>query len=437
MSPEARRAGASAPEAREAARSGADEAGGEAARGWTPPSAEQPLYLDHHATTPVDPRVLEAMAPVFRDDFGNASSRTHAYGWRAEARVDLAREEIAAAIGASDPREIVFTSGATESDNLALQGSVAAARGPAHVVTSAIEHPAVLDTCRALAGRGVAVDVVPVDGEGRLDPEDVARAIRPETHLVSVMAANSEIGVLPPLAELGPLCAERGVLLHSDAAQAVGKIPLDVEALGIDLLAFSAHKIYGPKGIGALYVRRRRRDGGRRLELAPLLHGGGHERGLRAGTLAVPLIVGFARALALCLEEREAEARRLAGLRDRLLEQLRADPGGVRVNGDLERRLPVNLNLSFEGVEADALLTAVPELALSTGSACSSAHPEPSPVLRALGLEGPRLRGALRMGLGRGTREADVDYAARRLAEAVHALRARSGGSVASPGADR
>lgn len=403
------------------------------------PSPERPLYLDHHATTPVDARVREVMEPLFSEEFGNASSRTHAYGWRAEAVVDVAREDLAAAIAAADPSEIVFTSGATESDNLALQGVVGAAAGAAdapHVVLSAVEHPAVLDTGRALAARGVRVDVVPVDGEGRVDPAAVAEALTERTVLVSVMAANSEIGVLQPLEAIGRVCAERGVLFHSDAAQAVGKIPLDVEALGIDLLSFSAHKLYGPKGVGALYVRRRRRDG-RRLRLAPLQHGGGHERGLRAGTLPVPLIAGFARAVQLCLEEREAEAERLAGLRDELLARLRADPGDVALNGHPTERLPANLNVSFRGVEADALLPAVPELALSTGSACSSARPEASHVLRALGLDAERVRGGLRIGLGRGTTAEDTAFAAGRLAEAVRAQRARAPGPLARRPADR
>lgn len=396
----------------------------------------KPLYLDHHATTPVDPRVMEVMGPLFSDDFGNASSRTHAYGWRAEAALDLAREDLARALGAADPREIVFTSGATESDNLALQGVVGAGRGGAHVVTTAIEHPAVLDTCRALVGRGAEVDLVPVDAAGLVDPQAVADAIRDDTVLVSVMAANSEIGVLQDLEAIGRVCAERGVPLHSDAAQAVGKIPLDVEAQGIDLLSFSAHKLYGPKGVGALYVRRRRRDGGR-LRLAPLLHGGGHERGLRPGTVPVPLVAGFAKAVSLCLEEREAEAKRLAELRDRLLERLREDPGGVVLHGHPTRRLPANLNVAFDGVEADALLPALPELALSTGSACSSAKPEPSHVLRALGLPPEQVRGALRIGLGRGTTEADVDFAAERLAAAVRELRTQRPELLARRPADR
>jgi cysteine desulfurase len=377
------------------------------------------IYLDHHATTPCDPRVVEAMAPYWSQDFGNASSRTHRYGWRAEAAVELARERIAAALGAGDPREIVFTSGATESDNLALQGLLAPGD---HLVTTAIEHAAILDTARALAERGVGLSVLAVDGEGRLDPDDLAKAITPATRLVSIGAANGEIGVLQPLPELARVCAEREVLFHTDAAQAVGKVPLDVEALGVELLSCSAHKVYGPKGVGALYVRRRSHAGAR-VRLAPLLHGGGQERGLRSGTLPVPLIVGFAEALALARELRESEAKRLALLRDGLFDALvRALPGVWR-NGPGEGRLPGNLNVSFDGVEADALLARLEDIALSTGSACASARAEPSHVLAALGLPPERQRGAIRIGLGRGTREADIARAAERIAAEVRAIR--------------
>ena len=382
-----------------------------------------PIYLDHHATTPVDPRVMDVMRPLFTDDFGNAASHTHRFGWRAEAVVEQAREDLAAGLGAAQPREVLFTSGATESDNLAILGVLEgeASRGD-HVVTSAIEHPAVLETCRAAARRGSDVTVLPVDGEGLLDPDAVARAITPRTVLVSVMAANSEIGVLQPLVEIARVCGERGVLFHTDAAQALGKIPLDVEALGVDLLSASAHKLYGPKGVGLLYVRRRRRDGAR-LRLAPRVFGGGQERGLRPGTVPVPLVAGFAKALALCLEEREREAARLAALRDGLLARLRESLPGVALNGHATRRLPGNLNVAFEDVEADALMTRLPELALSSGSACSSASPEPSHVLRALGLSEARVRGSLRIGLGRGTRGEEVEAAADALAAQVARLR--------------
>lgn len=382
------------------------------------------VYLDHHATTPCDPRVVAAMRPYWSEDFGNPASASHAFGWRAEAAVENAREEIARAIGAADPREIVFTSGATESDNLALQGIVRA-RGlaGAHVVITATEHPAVLDTARALAKQGAALTVLPVDGDGRVDPADVARAIARETAVVSVMAANGEIGTLAPLTEIAARCAERGVAFHSDAAQAVGKIPLDVERLGVDLLSISAHKLYGPKGVGALYVRRRRRNG-ERLALAPLVHGGGQERGLRSGTLPAPLIVGFARALTLAVAEQPVESARLAALRERLLARLREQVGGVHLNGAASPRLPGNLNVAFDDAEADALIARLPELALSTGSACSSAKPEPSHVLAALGLPLARIKASLRIGLGRFTSEAEVDFAAARMAEEVRRYRA-------------
>lgn len=385
---------------------------------------ELPIYLDHHATTPADPRVVEAMLPYFGEVYGNPSSSTHRFGWAAEAAVEDARERLARAIGAADPREIVFTSGTTESDNLALAGIARAGRGRGdHIVTSAIEHPAVLDTCRALEAEGLRVTYVPVGSDGVVDPDDVARAIEARTLLVSIMAANSEIGTLQPLAGISRICRERGVPLHSDAAQALGKVPLDVERDGIDLLSVCAHKLYGPKGIGALYVRERRP----RLRLVPLLHGGGHERGRRSGTLPVPLIVGFARAVELCLEDREVEAARLAGLRDRLLARLRAGLPELRVNGALAPRLPGNLNVAFPGAEADALIVALKELALSAGSACASASGEPSHVLRAIGLPDALARASLRFGLGRSTGEAAIDFAAARVVEEVLAQRERRG----------
>jgi len=382
-----------------------------------------PIYLDNHATTRVDPRVVETMLPFLGEDYGNAASLQHVFGWRAEAAVEIAREEVAAGVGAPDPRDIVFTSGATESDNLAIQG-VTPAGG--HVVTAATEHPAVLDTCEALAKRGVAVSVLPVDSLGIVDPEQVARAITERTALVSIMAANNEIGVLQPLAEIGRVCRERGVPFHTDAAQAVGKIPLDVEAMGIDLLSISAHKLYGPKGIGALFARRRRSDG-RRLQLVPQLHGGGHERGLRSGTLPVPLAVGLGKAVSLCLAEMDAEARRLLGLRSRMLDRLSQSLGGVLLNGHPERRLAGNLNLSFEGIEADALISELKEVAVSAGSACSSAKPETSHVLRALGCDAARTRSSIRIGLGRFTSDEEVEVATDALTARVTAQRERRG----------
>ena len=380
-----------------------------------------PIYLDNQATTRVDPRVVEAMLPFFSEDYGNAASRHHAFGWRAEAAVEMAREELAAAIAAPDAREIIFTSGATESNNLAIKGVT---HGGGHVVTAATEHPAVLDACEDLERRGVAVSVLSVDSEGIIDPEEVARAITERTVLVSIMAANNEIGVLQPLAKIGRICRERGVLFHTDAAQAVGKIPLDVEGMGIDLLSISAHKLYGPKGIGALLVRSRRSDG-RRLRLLPQLHGGGHQRGLRAGTLPVPLIVGFGRAVALSVAEMDAEARRLVGLRSRMLERLSQSLAGVSLNGHPQRRLPGNLNISFEGIEADALISDLKEVAVSTGSACSSAKPETSHVLRALGCDPARARSSVRIGLGRFTTAEEIEVAADALIANVAAQRAR------------
>jgi cysteine desulfurase len=365
------------------------------------------------------------MAPYWSRDFGNAASRSHRYGWRAEAAVELARERLAEAIGASEPREIVFTSGATESDNLAVQGVLRAHQGERdHVVTAATEHAAVLDTVRVLEGRGARATVLPVDADGCVDDAAVAAALDDRTALVSIAAANGEVGTLQPLAGITEHCAERDVLLHSDAAQALGKVPLDVDAAGLDLCSLSAHKLYGPKGIGALYVRRRRRSGRGRVRIEPLVHGGGHERGLRSGTLAVPLIVGFATAVELCLADREAEAARQAALRDRLFAALGEALPGVHWNGpSAPRRLPGNLNVSFDGVAADALVAQLEDVALSTGSACSSARPEPSHVLVALGLPKERIQGAIRVGLGRGTTEAEVDRAAARIAEEVRRLR--------------
>ena len=378
----------------------------------------RPIYLDHHATTPVDPRVLEAMLPFLREEFGNAASRSHAYGWRAEAALEMAREDVASALGAADPREIVFTSGATESDNLALLGA-ARARRRGHVVISALEHPAVRDPVAALEREGFRVTVVPVGEEGVVAPDDVAAALEADTVLVSVMWANNEIGTVQPVAEIAARCRERGVPFHTDAAQAVGRLAVDVRAAGVDLLSLSGHKLYGPKGIGALYVRR----GRPRVRIEPIVHGGGHEHGLRSGTVPVFLAVGLARALALAEDDRDVEVRRVAGLRDRLLRGLREGLDGVRVNGSLEARLPGNLHVSIDGVPADALLARTPELAFSTGSACSSARPEPSRVLAALGLPEERIREGFRLGLGRGTGADEVDRAVSVLVEAARALR--------------
>jgi len=382
----------------------------------------KPVYLDHHATTPVDPRVLQAMLPYFSEKFGNPASRNHAFGWEAEQAVEHARSRIAALIGAS-PREMIFTSGATESVNLALKGVAEAYQGRGdHIVTVVTEHRAVLDTCRRLEARGLRVTYLPVDREGLVNPDEVRRAITERTILVSVMFANNEIGVIQPIREISRVVRERGVLFHSDATQAVGKIPVHVEEDGIDLLSFSAHKLYGPKGVGALYVRSRNP----RVELVPQIDGGGHERGLRSGTLNVPAIVGFGEACAICQREMEGEGQRVAALRDRLMNRLLAELDEVVIHGSLKHRLPNNLNLSFLGVEATTLMMNVKELAVSSGSACSSATPEPSHVLRALGLPADLARGAIRIGLGRFNTEEEIEYAAGRLIEAVRKLREQS-----------
>ena len=386
------------------------------------------IYLDHHATTPTDPRVLEAMLPYFDRDFGNAASRTHAFGWRAEAAVDVARESIARAIGASDPREIVFTSGATESNNLALLGVARAGRARGdHVVTLAIEHSSVLEPCEALAREGFSVTVVPVDRDGRVAPEAVAAAITPRTLLVSAGWANGEIGTLQPIAAIARVCRERGVPLHSDAAQALGKVPVSVDA-GVDLLSLTAHKLYGPKGVGALWIR----SGRPRIRIEPLLFGGGHENGLRPGTLPVPAIVGFGRAVEIAVAEREVEAARLLALREHMLARLREALADVSLNGHASERLPGNLNVAFESIEADALLASLRDLALSTGSACSSARPEPSHVLVALGLPDAAVRSSIRIGLGRTTTAGQVDLATEHIVAAVRSLRAARSGSLST-----
>ena len=376
-----------------------------------------PVYLDHHATTPLDERVLEAMLPYLREEFGNAASRTHPHGWRAEAAVESARERLADMLGARDPSEIVFTSGATESNNLALLGLAEADARRRHLVTVATEHPSVLDPCRALTRRGFTLDLLEVDGAGLVAPDAIARALRDDTLVVSVMAANNEIGVLQRVREIAGLCRERGIAFHSDAAQAVGRVELSAEADGIDLLALSGHKLYGPKGIGLLVVRKHGRP---RLRLEPRQYGGGHEGGLRSGTLPVASIVGLARALELCLAEREFEAVRLAALRDRLLAELGAAlPGRVILNGDAKARLPGNLNVSFAEIDGDRLLADLRGIEVSSGSACSSALPEPSPVLLALGRSPELAKASLRFGLGRGTTPQHVTLAVESVVAAV------------------
>jgi cysteine desulfurase len=388
----------------------------------TPPL---PIYLDNHATTRCDPRALEAMLPYFSDIYGNAASRHHSYGAQAADAVEMAREQIAELIGAS-PKEIIFTSGATESDNLAIKGAAALLRRHGdHLITCQTEHHAVLDVGKRLQREGWNVTFLPVDDQGRITPVQVAAAFTPKTVLVSLMLANNEIGVVHPLAEIGRLCKERGILLHTDAAQAVGKIPVDVETLRVDLLSLSAHKIYGPKGVGALYVRRR--DPAVRLE--PLFDGGGHERGFRPGTLPVPLIVSFGAACALARAEMPAESARVRRLRDRLLDGLKTNIPDTVLNGpslDERDRLPGNLNVSFPHVHGEALLMALNSLAVSSGSACTSASVEPSYVLRALGIPDDLAHASLRFGIGRYNTEEEIDFAIAEVAAAVHKLRAIS-----------
>jgi cysteine desulfurase len=375
------------------------------------------VYLDNHATTPLDPRVLAAMMPYLTGKFGNAASRSHPFGWEAEQAVDESRQQIARLIGASPP-EIIFTSGATESDNLAIKGVAEAYAGKGdHVIACAIEHKAVRDVCRRLVERGARVTWLPVGRDGLVDPGAVEAAIGERTVLVSIMYANNEVGAIQPVAEIGRICRERGVPFHSDAAQAVGKVPVDVEAMQIDLLSISAHKLYGPKGIGVLYVRRRPR-----ARIAPLFDGGGQERALRSGTLPTPLCVGFGAAARLAQAEMSAEAERLLGLRRRFLAGITARLPQVRLNGDAERRVPGNLNLSFPGTAVLELMAACPGLAVSTGSACTAAVVEPSYVLRALGLPAALAASTLRIGIGRYTTDSEVDLAVDTLAAGVHRL---------------
>lgn len=381
----------------------------------------RPVYLDYHATTPVDRRVCDAMLPYFCETFGNAASKTHPYGWDAADAVQLAREQVARLVGVS-AKEICFTSGGTEANNLAVQGVARAnrARGN-HIVTACTEHSSVIDTARHLEEEGFRVTVLSVGADGLIDLNQLEDALDDRTLLVSVMAGNNEIGVLQPIGEAAAIAAKRGVPFHTDAVQAAGKVPFDVAALGVDLASMSAHKMYGPKGVGALVVRRRKPA----IEIEPVMHGGRHEQGLRSGTLNVPGIVGFGRAAEICAAELETEAPRLASLRDRLLGRLR-ELDGVTVNGSLERRLPHNLNVAFAGVEPEALLMSLGDLAISTGSACASASAAPSHVLTALGLSDDLARASLRFGLGRFTTEEEIDFAAGRVANAVRQLREKA-----------
>jgi cysteine desulfurase len=377
-----------------------------------------PVYLDNHATTPLDPRVFEIMRPYFTEIFGNAASRSHAFGWQAEEAVEKARRQIAALINAN-PKEIIFTSGATESNNLALKGVAESAGAASHIVSTAIEHKSILDTLKHLEKQGVAVSYLPVERDGLVDPEKFRAAINEKTALATVMYANNEIGVIQNIRDLGAIAKQHNVLFHTDAAQALGKIPIDVIADHIDLLSLTAHKIYGPKGAGALYVRSR----DPRVSLTSQMDGGGHERGLRSGTLNVPGIAGLGAACAIAQSEMQEESKRLASLRDRLKDRILAGLDQVHVNGSLDHRLPNNLNLSFAYVDSESLLLGVNDVALSSGSACTSATLEPSYVLKALGAPDDIAHSSIRFGLGRFTTEEEIDYTARRIIEVVTKLR--------------
>lgn len=382
---------------------------------------DQPIYLDYQATTPMDPRVLEAMMPYFTHQFGNPHSRSHSYGWEAEEGVEKARGQVAKLIGA-DEKEVIFTSGATESNNLAIRGVAEFYKDRKnHIVTTVTEHKCVLDTCRHLEQSGFEVTYLPVQKNGLIDLEALRAAVTDKTVVVSVMAVNNEIGVIQPLAEIGKICREKKAFFHTDAAQAVGKIPLDVEAMNIDLMSISGHKIYGPKGIGALYVRRKPR-----VRLVPLIVGGGQERGFRSGTLPTPLCVGLGEAAEIAMKEMEGEAKRLAKLQARLLKGLQDRLPEIFVNGDLEHRIPGNLNISFAYVEGESLMMGIKNLAVSSGSACTSASLEPSYVLRALGVEEELAHTSLRIGLGRFTTEHEVDTAIDELVRHVKKLREMS-----------
>lgn len=380
---------------------------------------DPPIYLDNHATTPVDPRVLEAMLPYFTEHFGNAGSISHAYGWKAADAVDQARSQIARLLGVED-RSILLTSGATESNNLALKGVMFRCVPPAgRLVVSKIEHRAILDPAKRLERAGFGLTVLPVNGFGEVDLDQLSDSLRSEARLVSIAWANNEIGTIQNIAAIGKLCRDKGVLFHTDAAQAVGKLPINLEDLPIDLLSFTAHKIYGPKGVGALYINRKRRG----LKLEPLFDGGGQERGLRSGTLPVPSIVGFGKACELSGQLMEEESARVKNLRDRLWQGLSAEIDAIHLNGHPECRLFGNLNVSIEGVDGDALMMSLKVIAVSSGSACTSSHPEPSHVLRAIGRSESLARSSLRFGLGRFTTAEEIEIAIRHVAEVVKRLR--------------
>jgi cysteine desulfurase len=378
-----------------------------------------PIYFDNHATTQVDPRVVQAMLPYFTEKFGNAASRNHPFGWAGEEAVENARAQVASLIGAT-PKEIIFTSGATESDNLMIKGVAEMYREKGnHIITQAIEHKAVLDTCKRLEKEGFEVTYLPVGRDGRVSPEDVRKAITPKTILITIMYANNEIGIINPIQEIGKIAKEHGIFFASDGVQAVGKIPVDVQKDNIDLLAISAHKIYGPKGVGALYVRRRNP----RVQLSAIIDGGGHERGMRSGTLNVPGIVGLGAACEIAQKEMAEESVRLAKLRDRLKSGLEAKLDEVFINGSMEHRLPNNLNMSFAYVEGESLLMGINDIAVSSGSACTSATLEPSYVLKALGVGEDLAHTSIRFGLGRFNTEEEVDYVTDKMAQVVTKLR--------------
>jgi cysteine desulfurase len=378
-----------------------------------------PVYMDNHATTQVDPRVIDAMLPYFNDKFGNSASRNHAFGWAAEEGVEEARAQVAQLINAA-PKEIVLTSGATESDNLAIKGVAAMYREKGnHIITQVTEHKAVLDTCKRLEKEGYEVTYLPVEKDGRINLDDLRRAITPKTILITIMYANNEIGVIQPIAEIGKIAKEKGIFFHVDGVQAIGKVPVDVQKDGIDLLSISAHKLYGPKGVGALYVRRKNP----RVQLTAIIDGGGHERGMRSGTLNVPGIVGLGKACDLCREEMVEEAARLSGLRDRLKNGIMGKLDETYINGSMEHRLPHNINISFAYVEGESLLMGINDVAVSSGSACTSATLEPSYVLKALGVGEDLAHTSIRFGLGRFNTVDEVDYVTGRVVETVERLR--------------
>ena len=381
-----------------------------------------PIYMDYHATTPVDPRVLETMLPYFTRDFGNAASRNHAFGWAAEEAVENARKQVADLLGAN-PKEIIFTGSATESNNLAIKGVAEMYREKGnHVITCVIEHRAVIDTCKKLEKLGARVTYLPVQKDGRIDLDDLRAAITDKTILITIMTANNEIGVLQPVAEIGAIAKEGGILFHTDAVQAAGKVPFDVNQVKADLVSISAHKMYGPKGVGALYVRRRNP----RVLLAEQISGGSHERGMRSGTLNVSGIVGLGKAAAICKAEMAADAERLRALRERLNERFHQNLDEIYINGSMEHRLPHNLNISFAYVEGESLLMGINDVAVSSGSACASASLEPSYVLKALGAGDDLAHSSIRFGLGRWTTEEEVDYVVDKLTNVVRRLREMS-----------